>query len=370
MGPLSLHVAPGETVLLLGPPGAGKTRVLELLAGFATPHTGRIVLKGQDASDWPPHRRRAGFVERELGLFANMTVAQHLRIAAPHGSVQPLLDAAGLGGVARKRPAALRQGQRVRLAVARALAARPAILLLDDPGAQLGNADRRVLADMLRAGQEANQTAILWASARAEDGPEQADRIVVLVNGTTRQEGSPRTGLRAAGRRDGCGAHGRNQPSARHGGRGRGRSSGGAPGRRAHRGSSREPCRPGVAMHCLYPAGTGRARRHFIGFARCGRAGCTRRVRGLSRRPCSADAARGSGRRLDTDRGLAPRGTALGQDCPACPGGAGLGAVSRHGIRDGNRLAMSAAGCPCRGGSLPCPVPRSPTFQLRDQLRA
>jgi putative spermidine/putrescine transport system ATP-binding protein len=192
--PLSLQIAPAETVTLLGPAGSGKTWVLELLAGFRIPGSGRVMLNGEDATHWPPHRRKIGLVERGLGLFAHMTVAGHLRFAAPRQPVQRLLDAAGLARAAGQRPHDLSHGERLRLAVARALAARPSLLLLDDPIAELGSADRRTLFDLLQAAREDGgpAPAILWATARVSDGPEQADQTIVLVNGTIRQTGVPR----------------------------------------------------------------------------------------------------------------------------------------------------------------------------------
>lgn len=188
---VSLAVLPGEVLTLLGAAGSGKTTVLRVLAGFARPSSGQVCVAGRDAGLLPPRRRGLALVEHGLGLFADMTVAQALAFADPSGRhVAGLLEAAGLVGAARLRPAALSAGQRARLAVARALAASPHALLLDEPASGLDRRDMDALFALVRFAR-ARGPGILYATSDPEQAIVLGDRMAVLAGGAVRQTGVP-----------------------------------------------------------------------------------------------------------------------------------------------------------------------------------
>jgi ABC-type Fe3+/spermidine/putrescine transport system ATPase subunit len=144
---LSLEVEPGELVALLGPSGAGKTTLLRAIAGLEMPESGRVMFDGRDLKGVPPRDRRVGFVFQDLGLWPYLTVEEHLRELCP--SPDALLDRFGLGELRRRRPHELSGGQRQRLALARAVAREPKLLLLDEPFNGLDPVLRRSISDLL-----------------------------------------------------------------------------------------------------------------------------------------------------------------------------------------------------------------------------
>jgi ABC-type branched-subunit amino acid transport system ATPase component len=159
---LSLEVGDEQLVGLIGPNGAGKTTTIDALTGFVA-HEGRVVVGGQDLSDAPPHRRAAAGVARtwqSLELFDDLTVEENLRVAADRSSlvstlgdlVRPgrarvdegvgwALDVLELGDSAGAYPPELSLGRRKLVAVARGLASRPSVLLLDEPAAGLDSTE-------------------------------------------------------------------------------------------------------------------------------------------------------------------------------------------------------------------------------------
>lgn len=148
----TLEVPPGEVLTLMGPSGCGKSSLLAAVAGTLTPglqFRGRVVLDGQDITDLPTERRGVGLLFQDDLLFAHMTVAENLLFAVPAGpaaqrlaQVQAALGEAGLSGMGERDPASLSGGQRSRVALMRALLARPRALLLDEPFSRLDSALR------------------------------------------------------------------------------------------------------------------------------------------------------------------------------------------------------------------------------------
>ncbi len=131
-----------ETVILWGPSGAGKTTILNCIAGLIDPDRGEIHLEGKTvfAADkdirLPPQERRVGFVFQSFALFPHMTAEENVAFAMPRGErggARELLERFRIASLARRKPAQLSGGERQRLALARALAIRPRILLLDEP---------------------------------------------------------------------------------------------------------------------------------------------------------------------------------------------------------------------------------------------
>ncbi len=149
---LDLSVPPGEVLTLMGPSGCGKSSLLAAVAGTlpaGLQFQGRVRLDGQDITDWPTERRGVGLLFQDDLLFAHMTVAENLLFAVPPGplaerraQVDAALTEAGLDGMGERDPASLSGGQRSRVALMRALLARPRALLLDEPFSRLDTALR------------------------------------------------------------------------------------------------------------------------------------------------------------------------------------------------------------------------------------
>jgi putative spermidine/putrescine transport system ATP-binding protein len=151
---LSFRIEPGEFVSILGPSGCGKTTTLRLIAGFERPDTGRILIDGQDLTSVPPQRRNIGVVFQSYALFPHMTVAQNVAFglemrrmarADVQSAVADVLALVRLGELAGRYPNQLSGGQQQRVALARSLAIRPRLLLLDEP---LSNLDAKLRDDM------------------------------------------------------------------------------------------------------------------------------------------------------------------------------------------------------------------------------
>lgn len=191
---IALDMPQGEWLALLGPSGAGKSTLLRLLAGLTQPEAGQIRL---DDDLWldtlsghvlPTRCRRLGFVFQDLALFPHMTARGNIAFAlsrdAPRSKVQELLELVGLSGLAERHPAQLSGGQQQRLALARALATRPRLLLLDEA---LSALDRRLRADMQALLREIRQHgfaeyAVLVTHDEAE-AERLADRRVEIDHG-------------------------------------------------------------------------------------------------------------------------------------------------------------------------------------------
>jgi putative spermidine/putrescine transport system ATP-binding protein len=195
-----LDVARGEFFTLLGPAGAGKSALLAVLAGFA-PAAGRdVLLDGRPIGRTPPHRRGIGLVEAGTTLLPHLTVAENIALplrlrgtvrAQRLAPVAELLDRLGLTGRAGRLPQQLSPEQTVRAALARALAAAPKLLLLDDPLALLDRAARTALQFDLRRLHAALGLTVLHATRDAAEALLLADRVGVLGGGRLHQIGPP-----------------------------------------------------------------------------------------------------------------------------------------------------------------------------------
>jgi ABC-type Fe3+/spermidine/putrescine transport system ATPase subunit len=152
--PLDLELAAGERLVLFGPTCAGKSAVLELLAGFTRPSSGEVLLEGRPAAGLQPHRRGLGLVLPGDGPLAHLTVAGTMDFARAGrgGDAAEVMQAFGLAGLGDRRAGDLSPEQRVRVALARALVGRTRLVLLDEPFAGLESPAREsVLADLLPA---------------------------------------------------------------------------------------------------------------------------------------------------------------------------------------------------------------------------
>jgi sulfate/thiosulfate transport system ATP-binding protein len=198
---VSLAVPEGSLTALLGPSGSGKSTLLRVIAGLEAPDSGRVVIDGADATALPVQRRGIGFVFQHYAAFKHMTVRDNvafgLRIrkrprAQIAAKVDELLEIVGLQGYQGRYPSQLSGGQRQRMALARALAIEPRVLLLDEP---FGALDAKVRADLRawlrRLHDEVHVTTVLVTHDQ-EEAMEVADTIAVLNEGRIEQVGAPR----------------------------------------------------------------------------------------------------------------------------------------------------------------------------------
>ncbi|OFI36898.1 ABC transporter [Arthrobacter sp. SW1] len=197
---INLDIESSKLTTLLGPSGCGKTTTLRMLAGYAQPTSGSILINGKDATRLPPEKRNLGMVFQSYALFPHMTVADNVgyglklrKVPAPERRkrVAEALDMVGLGHLADRRPKALSGGQQQRVALARAIAIRPDILLLDEP---LSNLDARLRlqmrAEIRRIQQETGLTVVLVTHDQ-EEALEMSDVMVLMRSGHIMQQGTP-----------------------------------------------------------------------------------------------------------------------------------------------------------------------------------
>ena len=198
---VSLTVADGELVALLGPSGGGKTTVLRMIAGLEVPTSGDLLVRGERVNDVPVQRRNIGFVFQSYALFKTMSVFDNIAFglkirktpkAEIEARVGELLRLFGLDGLGRRLPHQLSGGQRQRVAIARALAPRPSVLLLDEPFGAVDAKIRQELREWLvRLHRELHVTT-LFVTHDQEEAMEVSDRIVIFSRGRLEQVGSPR----------------------------------------------------------------------------------------------------------------------------------------------------------------------------------
>jgi ABC-type Fe3+/spermidine/putrescine transport system ATPase subunit len=197
---VNLHVRHGEFLTIVGAQRSGKSMLLRLVAGFAEPRAGRVLVEGDDITRTPPGRRGIGVVFQEGALWPHMTVFEHVAFGlqvrrAPvdeiQGQVRKVLTRLGLAGLEALRPGVLTLDQRRRLALARALAVEPRVLLLDEPLAHLEPTARKALRlELARLHRDLAVTTI-QATRDAVDALALSDRIAVLADGRVVQIGDP-----------------------------------------------------------------------------------------------------------------------------------------------------------------------------------
>ncbi len=195
VGPVDLAVSEGQTVVLLGASGAGKSLLLEALAGLRAPDAGRVCVDGVDVTDSPPERRSIGYVPQDGLLFPHLDVARNIAYGAGHGPaardvVSAAADMVGVTELLSRRPAGLSGGERQRVALARALARRPRVLLVDEPLGALDPVARRDLGDVLRNASRA-VGAVLHVTHDLEEARRVGDRWVVVSAGKLAEVSDP-----------------------------------------------------------------------------------------------------------------------------------------------------------------------------------
>jgi ABC-type Fe3+/spermidine/putrescine transport system ATPase subunit len=194
-----LDVEQGEFFALLGPSGSGKTTLLRIIAGLERPDEGRVVIAGRDVTDLPPYARNVGMVFQNFLLFPHKTVAENIvfplrmqkaSTARKNEQLRWVLNLLHLEGLEPRYPHELSGGQQQRVALARGLIARPALLLLDEP---LANLDRELRSEMeveIRRYQKELKIPFIYVTHNQEEALTMSDRIAVMRDGRFEQIGA------------------------------------------------------------------------------------------------------------------------------------------------------------------------------------
>ena len=197
---VSVSIPTGQLTALLGPSGGGKSTLLRIIAGLDTADSGRVEIAGRDATSLPAQKRNVGFVFQHYAAFKHLTVARNVAFGLEIRKVPPaeirdrvsdLLKLVHLDQFSDRLPAQLSGGQRQRMALARALAVRPNVLLLDEPFGALDSQVRKELRDWLRRLHDEISVTTVFVTHDQDEALEVADEIVVINKGRIEQVGSP-----------------------------------------------------------------------------------------------------------------------------------------------------------------------------------
>jgi sulfate transport system ATP-binding protein len=198
---VSVEVPAGSLTALLGPSGSGKSTLLRIIAGLEQPDAGRVLIDGHDITSRPPQKRGVGFVFQHYAAFKHMTVWKNVAFGLeirrrPRSEIKDrvtqLLELVQLGGLADRYPAQLSGGQRQRMALARALAVEPNVLLLDEPFGALDARVRKELRAWLRRLHDEVHVTTIFVTHDQEEAMDLADQIVVMSHGRIEQTGGAR----------------------------------------------------------------------------------------------------------------------------------------------------------------------------------
>jgi molybdate/tungstate transport system ATP-binding protein len=195
LGPVSLAIPPDRVLVVLGPSGAGKTVLLETIAGLRPQQGGQISLAGTDITSLPPERRRIGLVFQDAALFPHLTVKDNVRfgprasrMASPDG-IGGLLNQLGIAHLADRAPRSLSGGERQRVALARALAIQPALLLLDEPLSALDQPTREDMRTLLQRLLAELEIPAAHVTHDRDEALSIGDDLAIIVAGQLRQTG-------------------------------------------------------------------------------------------------------------------------------------------------------------------------------------
>ncbi|WP_084076902.1 sulfate/molybdate ABC transporter ATP-binding protein [Demequina sp. NBRC 110057] len=197
---VNLSLPTGQLTALLGPSGGGKSTLLRIIAGLETADAGRIRIEGRDATDLPAQKRGVGFVFQHYAAFAHMSVAKNVAFGLEirhrpkeevRARVDELLRLVHLEQFGHRLPSQLSGGQRQRMALARALAVEPTVLLLDEPFGALDAQVRKELRQWLRRLHDEVHVTTVFVTHDQEEALEVADQIVVINEGRVEQVGTP-----------------------------------------------------------------------------------------------------------------------------------------------------------------------------------
>ena len=197
---VTVSLPTGQLTALLGPSGGGKSTLLRIIAGLDQADTGTVTIEGREATNLPARKRNVGFVFQHYAVFKHMTVAKNVAFGLEirkrprdeiERRVEELIDLVHLTQFRDRMPSQLSGGQRQRMALARALAVEPSVLLLDEPFGALDAKVRKELRDWLRRLHDEVHTTTIFVTHDQEEALEVADEIVVINDGRVEQIGSP-----------------------------------------------------------------------------------------------------------------------------------------------------------------------------------
>jgi len=199
LGDVSLSIEAGEFFTLVGPSGCGKTTLLRSIAGLETPTTGWIRVAGEDVTGEPPEERNVGMVFQSYALFPHMSVRENVayglqfhEIAQADGErVDELLDLVDMAGLADREPAQLSGGQQQRVSLARALAPKPDVLLLDEPLSALDAKLRKRLRVRIKSIQQELGITTVYVTHDQSEALAISDRVAVMHDGSVEQIATP-----------------------------------------------------------------------------------------------------------------------------------------------------------------------------------
>lgn len=202
---LSLEIKTGEYLVIMGPTGAGKTAAVECLAGLRQPASGRIEIEGRDVTRLPPRVRSIGYVPQDYALFHHRTVRGNIAFGPEvqgwsHDKIREAVDASarltGIEALLERQVHCLSGGERQRTALARALAVKPDVLILDEPVSALDESTREAVCSDLRRLQRELGVTMIHVSHNQEEAFTVADRAVIICNGRLEQAGTMQELLR------------------------------------------------------------------------------------------------------------------------------------------------------------------------------
>jgi ABC-type Fe3+/spermidine/putrescine transport system ATPase subunit len=195
LGPVSLAIPPDRVLVVLGPSGAGKTMLLETIAGLHPLQGGQISLAGTDITGLAPERRRIGLIFQDAALFPHLTVTGNIRfgpqashMTSPDGT-SDLLNQLGIAHLADRAPRSLSGGERQRVALARALAIQPCLLLLDEPLSALDQPTREDLRALLQRLLTELEIPAVHVTHDRDEALSLGDDLAIIVGGQLRQTG-------------------------------------------------------------------------------------------------------------------------------------------------------------------------------------
>src|SRR5260221_7585934 len=197
---VSIGIPSGDLTALLGPSGGGKSTLLRIIAGLESPDTGSVEIAGTDATGLPPQRRNVGFVFQHYAAFKHMSVFKNVAFGLEirkrpkdevRKKVNELLELVHIEKFANRLPSELSGGQRQRMALARALAVEPEVLLLDEPFGALDAQVRKELRAWLRRLHDEVHVTTVFVTHDQEEAMEVADSIAIISAGRLEQVGTP-----------------------------------------------------------------------------------------------------------------------------------------------------------------------------------
>ncbi len=197
---INLEVKRGEYFVILGPTGAGKTLLLETIAGFYFPDCGEIWIEGHDVTNLAPERRKIGFIYQDYSLFPHFTVEENIEFGLKlkkfpatenRKRLNEIMDWLGISHLAHRYPATLSGGEQQKVAIARAIAIEPSVLLLDEPLSALDLRTRAYLREELKRVKEELGITMVHVTHDQTEAMVLADRIAVMMRGRIMQVGMP-----------------------------------------------------------------------------------------------------------------------------------------------------------------------------------